>query len=90
MMNLTEIDPINVDNIIVTDSEIRVFISKPALPTYCTICASRMKSKGFYHRCVTHSIRQDGIKVILEIDQRKYYCPNCKTYHKEQFPFVGL
>ena len=91
MMNLSDKDSndsINVDNITITDSEIRILISKPALPIYCTICGYRMKSKGFYHRCVTHSIRQDGVKVIIEINQRKYYCHNCKTYHNEQFPFV--
>ena len=90
MMNLSdsEADAINIDNITMSDTELRVFISKPALPCYCPVCSSRLKSKGFYHRCVTHSIRQDGIKVLLEIDQKKYYCRNCGTYHNEQFPFV--
>lgn len=37
---------------------------------FCPICSYRMHSKGIYPRTVNHPVMQDGLQLILVVNQR--------------------
>lgn len=49
-----------------------------------------MYSKGTYRRNVNHPIMQDGLRLILEIRQRRWQCsnPDCRDIETDQFSFI--
>ena len=67
-----------------------VTIEKEITYHFCPVCGCRMYSKGIYTRHVNHPIMQDGLRLILEIRQRKWQCSNtaCKEFESDEFSFV--
>lgn len=67
-----------------------VTIEKEITYHFCPVCGCRMYSKGIYIRHVNHPIMQDGLRLILEIRQRKWQCSNpaCKVFETDEFSFV--
>lgn len=62
---------------------------RPA-PRYCTACGSRMHSRGVYRRRINHPIMQDGLQLVLELEQRRWKCTNaeCGLVVNDEFGFV--
>lgn len=73
-----------------TNSTRTVTIEKELTFHFCPACGCRMYSKGIYTRHVNHPIMQDGLRLILEIKQRKWQCSNlaCKSFETDEFSFV--
>lgn len=73
-----------------TGSTLEITISKPPSPQYCPICNYRMLSKGIYVRTANHPILQDGRKVVLKVNQRRWKCSNpiCGNFISEHFSFI--
>lgn len=95
MNNITEILDIKDSGIKIlavkdTVSTRTVTIEKEITFHFCPVCGCRMYSKGIYTRHVNHPILQDGLRLILEIRQRKWQCSNksCKTFETDEFSFV--
>lgn len=63
------------------------------IPTlhFCPHCKCRMYSKGIYTRKVNHPILQGGVRLILEVRQRRWQCQNsaCKHIETDEFSFVN-
>jgi len=59
-------------------------------PHFCPICGYRMHSKGIYERTVNHPIMQDGMPLILKVQQRRWQCTNsvCRNIVTDEFSFV--
>ena len=57
---------------------------------YCPVCGCRMYSKGIYKRKVNHPIMQDGLRLILQVNQRRCQCsnPSCKEIETDHFSFI--
>lgn len=57
---------------------------------YCPVCGCRMYSKGIYKRKVNHPIMQDGLRLILQVNQRRWQCsnPSCKEIETDHFSFI--
>lgn len=57
---------------------------------YCPKCGCRMYSKGLYRRKVNHPIMQDGLALVLQINQRRWKCinPDCGCIETDEFSFV--
>lgn len=95
MDNIIKIINIEDEDILVVDSFIEdntkfLVIQKKLTEHYCPSCNSIMHSKGFYQRKVNHSMLQDGFKLMIILNQRKFRCtnPDCNTYKNEEFTFV--
>ena len=67
-----------------------VTIEKEITFHFCPVCGCRMYSKGIYTRHVNHPIMQDGLRLILEIKQRRWRCSNnaCGYTETDEFSFV--
>lgn len=83
------------ENIIISKIEIvgtnkNIYISKKLESVFCPLCNCRMHSKGIYTREVNHPILQDGFRLTLFVDQRKWKCTNkdCNHYQNDEFAFV--
>ena len=65
-------------------------IRQKVYPHYCPICSYRMHSKGKYERTVNHPVMQDGLPLILKLQQRRWQCTNpvCKNIITDEFSFV--
>ena len=65
-------------------------IRQKLLPHYCPICSYRMYSKGIYERTVNHPVMQDGLPLVLKVQQRRWKCTNnaCSYVTTDQFSFV--
>lgn len=95
MNNITEILDIKESGIKVlavreTTSTRTVTLEKELTYHQCPVCGCRMYSKGIYTRHVNHPIMQDGLRLILEIKQRKWQCSNvaCRDFETDEFSFV--
>ena len=69
----------------------RILIIRQKLyPHYCPCCSYRMHSKGIYERTVNHPVMQDGIPLILKVQQRRWKCTNpvCNYTSTDEFSFV--
>ena len=66
-------------------------ISRKPVPTFCSICGSKMHSKGIYARIVNHPVLQDGTQLILKLLQRRWKCTNPACLHtcNDEFSFVN-
>lgn len=73
-----------------TTSTRTVTLEKQLSLHYCPVCGCRMHSKGIYTRHVNHPIMQDGLRLILEIKQRRWKCtsPTCDCVETDEFSFV--
>ena len=58
---------------------------------FCPICGCRMYSKGIYRRKVNHPVLQDGLSLVLQLNQRRWQCinPDCRTIETDEFSFVS-
>ena len=82
------------ENLIITNIEVNqgiktVYIEKKLKPEFCPICSSRMHSKGIYKREINHPILQDGFRLSLIVNQRKWKCTNpvCRHIRNDEFAF---
>ena len=55
---------------------------------FCPNCGSRMYSKGYYIRTVSHNVMQDGRNVVLKLVKKKWKCKTCSYFESDKFPFV--
>lgn len=67
-----------------------IVLDKRPVVHYCPVCGFRMYSKGIYKRRVNHPVLQDGFRVVLQINQRRWKCSNkeCKQSEVDSFSFV--
>lgn len=65
-------------------------IRQKLVPHYCPICSHRMYSKGIYERTINHPVMQDGLPLVLKVQQRRWKCtnPSCRNVETDQFSFV--
>lgn len=89
LLDLKDSDLIVEGPVIRKDEKI-LTLSKPLRPTYCPVCGSRAYSKGIYTRTVNHPILQDGYRLVLKLDQRRWECthPLCRNTFNDVFSFV--
>ena len=59
-----------------TKSTMTIEVEKTPNEHYCEPCGCRMYSKGIYRRKVNHPIMQNGRKMILQVNQRRWQCSN--------------
>ncbi|WP_405315495.1 ISL3 family transposase [Faecalibacillus faecis] len=70
------------------NNSITYFVTLVRKDILCPHCASLLKVKDY--RCVTLShqiIKGKDTKIVYR--KRRYFCPNCKSYHYEDNPFVS-
>lgn len=67
-----------------------ITIRKKLKAHYCPICSYRMYSKGIYERTVNHPIVQDGIPLVLKVQQRRWRCNNPACGHTMNDEFIFL
>ena len=65
-----EDDDLETDPPYVKNGKRFITIRKKLKAHYCPICSYRMYSKGIYERTVNHPIVQDGIPLVLKVQQR--------------------
>ena len=89
-LNIPNDFSINIDDIIDDpDSFTRyVYLSRPAVPTFCPECGCIMHSKGIKVRTVNHPIYQDNTRLILKVRQRRWKCTGCSLSYNEEYPFL--
>lgn len=65
-------------------------LQKKPVPHFCPICSYRMYSKGISQRTINHPVMQDGLQLILKVDQRRWQCinPACRNIVTDEFSFV--
>ena len=65
-------------------------IQKKLEPHFCPVCSHRMHSKGVTPRTINHPVMQDGLQLILIVNQRRWQCtdPVCKNIVTDEFSFV--
>ena len=90
LLNIPNDFSINIDDIINDpDSFTRyVYLSRPAVPTFCPECGCIMHSKGIKVRTVNHPIYQDNTRLILKVSQRRWKCTGCSLSYNEEYPFL--
>lgn len=72
------------------NSKITLSITKNLQRTFCPLCHNVMHSKGIYKQTVNHPILQDGRRIVLEINQRRWKCTNSLCQHQinDEFSFI--
>lgn len=65
-------------------------LQKKSEPHFCPICSYRMHSKGISPRTINHPVMQDGLQLVLIVDQRRWQCtnPSCRNIVTDEFSFV--
>ena len=65
-------------------------LQKKPTAHFCPVCSHRMHSKGITPRTINHPIMQDGLQVVLIVDQRRWQCTNpaCRNIVTDEFSFV--
>ena len=53
-----------------------VVLQKKATPHFCPVCSYRMHSKGIYPRTINHPVMQDGLQLVIIVNQRRWQCTN--------------
>lgn len=90
ILNLPE-DEVNVLAVNRTDDGIvNIFIEKANPICFCSECGTRMHSKGVYVRKVKHPVLNGPYagESVLNVEQRKWKCPNCGHYENDSFSFI--
>ena len=74
----------------VKDGQRILTIQKKPVPHFCPVCSYRMHSKGINKRTINHPIMQDGLQLILKVNQRRWQCTNpvCRNIITDEFSFV--
>ena len=57
-------------NSVVRKGQRVVTLQKKLTANYCPICSHRMYSKGIYKRTLNHPIMQDGLQLVIVLNQR--------------------
>lgn len=67
-----------------------VTLQKKPTPHFCPVCSYRMHSKGIYPRTINHPVMQDGLQLVLIVNQRRWQCTNpaCREIITDEFSFV--
>ncbi len=67
-----------------------ITIQKNKTIHYCSICGSKMHSKGLYKRFPKHQILQDGYELKLTLIGRTWTCSNdtCSNSFADSFSFI--
>lgn len=67
-----------------------VTLQKKLMVTYCPICSHRMYSRGIYKRVLNHPIMQDGLQLVIVLNQRRWRCSNpaCRHSMNDEFSFI--
>ena len=65
-------------------------IQKTPVPHFCPVCSCRMHSKVISPRTINHPVMQDGLQLILIVNQRRWQCTNtaCKNIITDEFSFA--
>ena len=74
----------------VKDGKRYLTIQKKPVPHFCPVCSYRMHSKGITKRTINHPIMQDGLQLVLLVNQRRWQCTNpaCNNIITDEFSFV--
>jgi len=95
MDNITEFLNFEDDGLEVLDQMIEggkriLTLQKRPAPHFCSVCSYRMHSKGITPRTINHPIMQDGLQVVLIVNQRRWQCTNpaCRNIITDEFSFV--
>ena len=74
----------------VIDGKRLIHVRQKLVPHFCPICSYQMYSKGIYERKVNHPVMQDGLQVVLIVQQRRWKCqnPSCGHTYTDEFSFV--
>ena len=90
LLNIPNDFSINIDDIIDDPYSFTryVYLSRPAVPTFCPECGCIMHSKGIKVRTVNHPIYQDNTRLILKVSQRRWKCTGCSLSYNEEYPFL--
>ena len=74
----------------VEDGKRILTLQKRPAPHFCPVCSYRMHSKGITPRTINHPIMQDGLQLVLIVDQRRWQCTNpaCRNIITDEFSFV--
>jgi len=96
MNSITELLDLEDSDIFISDTKIeddRKVITLETHPTahFCPCCGFRMHSRGIKTRTISHPILQDGYKLVLLLNQRRWRCtnPECKFETNDEFRFVN-
>ena len=67
-----------------------VTLQKKLTVMYCPICSHRMYSRGIYKRVINHPVMQDGMQLVLILNQRRWRCSNpaCRHSMNDEFSFI--
>lgn len=89
LLNLEDSDLI-VDGPVISKDVKTLTLTKQLQPTFCPVCGSKMHSKGIYPRTVNHPVLQDGTRLVLKLNQRRWKCINsvCAYTCNDSFSFV--
>ena len=71
-----EDDSLETNGPIVRDGKRYLTIMKKLTIEFYPVCSYRMHSKGIYERTVNHPIMQDGLPLVLKVQQRRWRCTN--------------
>ena len=85
-----EDDDLETDPPYVKNGKRFITIRKKLKAHYCPICSYRMYSKGIYERTVNHPIVQDGLPLVLKVQQRRWRCNNPACGHTMNDEFIFL
>lgn len=68
-----------------------ITISTKIKDMFCPKCEARMYSKGIYKRKINHPVLQNGYRVNIILNQRRWRCtnPNCLYTCNDTFRFVN-
>lgn len=78
-----------VTDVIQKDNILFIHIRKNTDYAFCEHCFTKMLSKGWQRERIVKGIGTvNGFHLHYVLRQRKWYCPNCNTYHTDSFSFV--
>lgn len=69
------------------DNSITYFITLIRKDIICPNCASKLKIKDYRNVKLSHQIIK-GMDTHILYRKRRYFCPECRSYHYEDNPFV--
>lgn len=89
LLNLEDTDLI-VNEPVISKGVKTLTLTKKLKPTFCPVCGAKMHSKGIYPRTVNHPVLQDGTRLVLKLNQRRWKCTNpvCAHTCNDSFSFV--
>lgn len=96
MNGIIDLLDIEDENIIIKEIRIEgkekfIHLETELRPHYCPACGAKMYSRGVKKRTIRHSILQDGYRLVVILNQRRWRCTNelCLRDKAETFKFVS-